>query len=353
MVAISEVIIAYFDNLIGPKEIITTPENIPQNLLDFTLNCMVHYFYLDNPPKERAIFVSLANWQRKALLYIYRQPFDAARRGFREFMLIMLFNEKDDAILYQYEADISPISFEFLHNLIRKILGKQNDLNKLEVDVMLAVKAKIDHFIEQLNKRLIELSQIELNVTEQIQFPEKTKTDDSKKEISFKAVVIGDPSVGKTSTIIRFTNRAFRRSYLPTVGANITEKIVEKPPYSVSMMIWDLAGHNKFSTIRNHYYLGAAGVLLLFDLTNPESFASIPQWYVDVTKALGNQQKVILLVGNKVDLVDERKVTPAEIKALQDRLKLEYIETSAKSGTNIDKAFEILIDKIIEQNYPE
>lgn len=115
------------------------------------------------------------------------------------------------------------------------------------------------------------------------------------------------------------------------------------------MMIWDLAGHNKFNTVRSHYYSGAAGILLLFDLTNPESFESIPNWYQDITKILSNQSKIIFLVGNKVDLVKERKITSEMVQAFLDKTKILYFETSAKSGENIDTVFDKLIDKIVEK----
>lgn len=349
MVAINSVILAYFDNLIGPKELLKIPETISQELLEFTLSSILNYFYLDNPPKERPIYISLTNWKKKALLYILRQLFPNARKGYREFMLIILFDEKDDAILYQYEHDISPLSQDYLNTLLQSRLASIKDILYLEEHILNALNKNTLEFIDSLNKKLNELSQIELNTIGQIQFPESTPQSDSKNEITFKSVVIGDPSVGKTSTIIRFTNRAFRRSYIPTVGANITEKIVEKPSYKVSMMIWDLAGHNKFNTVRSHYYSGAAGILLLFDLTNLESFASIPNWFQDITKILANQPKIIILVGNKVDLVKDRKVTSEMIQDFLARIPIPYIETSAKSGVNIDTVFDKLIDMIINK----
>ena len=181
-------------------------------------------------------------------------------------------------------------------------------------------------------------------------FPEEEKKADDEDRYSFKVVVCGDPACGKTSTILRFTDRAFRRTYLPTMGVNITGKDVRLEGSKAHLVLWDLAGQVKFQYMRRQFYTGARGILFIFDLTRAKTFASIPNWFDDIKSNMRQKEEPIaILCGNKLDLEDQRQVSTEEAKKLANLLKLEYFETSALTGENIDEVFNLIAKTLIKE----
>jgi Ras-related protein Rab-1A len=161
--------------------------------------------------------------------------------------------------------------------------------------------------------------------------------------------VCGDPGVGKTSTILRFTDNAFNRRYIPTMGTNISDKLFIIGGSAVELIIWDIAGQSKFETMRKHFYQGSEAIILIFDLTNPDSFESIRDWYRDITKYLPNASKIVGYVfGNKNDIVDERKVNNEDAIQLAKELNLNYVEISALTGHNVEFAFYKIAETLIK-----
>jgi len=158
---------------------------------------------------------------------------------------------------------------------------------------------------------------------------------------NFKIVVCGDPGVGKTSTILRFTDDAFVRTYIPTLGVNISEKNVEVNKIKVKLILWDIAGQIKFEAMRRHFYKGAEAVIFIFDLTNRKSFESIPNWYKDVERNIIHIEDEIIgfILGNKEDLSDQRTINFEESSLFAEKLNLEYVETSALTGKNVEEIF--------------
>ena len=152
-----------------------------------------------------------------------------------------------------------------------------------------------------------------------------------------------------TSTILRFTDKAFTKNYLPTLGVNISEKFIKIGDELVSLTLWDIAGQEKFNRMRKHFYQGVDGMLLVFDLTRPESFNNIDEWYEDIKKnAEVNYELVGFMIGNKQDLIDERKVIRDNAISLTKKLNLDYFETSALTGHNINEVFFKIARDIIE-----
>lgn len=348
MAIITEIIISYFDVVLGPSLILSYPLQINQKLLDHTIMASVYNFQLDNPPITRPIYLAVTDFKRKCAIYIKRMPQPEQRNRPIEFMLCLLVQEQDDVILYKYEADISIIVVEFLNSFFKHSLFLQSDYMKDLPQYADQLSKEIKNLQERINNQLDAFLRMEnLAVSNAQEFPAEQKIA-NKRDYTFKIAVLGDPSVGKTSSIMRYTDRAFRRSYIPTVGVNITEKKIETLDSSMSIMIWDLAGHIKFQTIRKHYYSGATGILLLFDLTNLESFLSISEWYRDINRQFEQTPIPIILVGNKSDLLSERKVSSELIQNLVKETALQYIETSAKTGQNIDSAFDLLIATIVK-----
>lgn len=176
-----------------------------------------------------------------------------------------------------------------------------------------------------------------------VSMKESTSMDDCK--YSFKVLVIGDPGVGKTSLIRRFTKGYFCENNSSTVGVDIGTRILDIHGDRVKLQCTDTAGQEKFRGLTQSYYRSADAVILVFDITNRGTFASIPQWLVNVQRyAAKNVMKV--LVGNKTDLKGaSRKVNTRSAANLAEFEDLLYLETSAKWDDNV----EILITELAEQ----
>ena len=161
-----------------------------------------------------------------------------------------------------------------------------------------------------------------------------------KTESIFKVIIIGDPSVGKTSLLTQFSTEKFETKYIPTVGTNITKEIVEleKENASVNLMLWDIAGQPQFYMLHRPYFNGADAMILVFDITRTSTFSNVNNWYNTAVK-YGLSAVPRILIGNKLDLKDERKITVAHAQHLSDKLNAPYMETSAKTGHNVKKLF--------------
>ncbi|MFX1298218.1 MAG: Rab family GTPase [Promethearchaeota archaeon] len=166
----------------------------------------------------------------------------------------------------------------------------------------------------------------------------------------WKVVVIGDPTVGKTSLMLKYTEKKFNELYIPTVGVQVSIKkvpiIVEKYEQLVDLNIWDIAGHSKFQQIRKIFYEGANAFLCLYDCTNEASFQGVQPWIRDIRRVVGKIYGI--LIGNKVDLVKERVIGESEGMELAAKLNLDFMETSAKTGENVETLFKQLTKKLME-----
>ncbi len=154
--------------------------------------------------------------------------------------------------------------------------------------------------------------------------------------------------------VLQFTDKAFRRSYIPTIGANITEKSIIFHDTEFQMILWDLAGQSKFQKIRSLYYNGAQCVIIVFDLTKPESFENIKNWYSDIKSNFNNFNELeVVLCGNKSDLNEEIQISEEKALNLATQLNIDYLETSALNGKNIDKIFDNMINNMISKDFIE
>ena len=132
-------------------------------------------------------------------------------------------------------------------------------------------------------------------------------------DMIFKLVLIGDSSVGKTNILSKYLNDEFDQNSKPTIGVEFATKNFEIENNIVKTQIWDTAGQERYRAITSSYYKGAKGCLLVYDITRKESFENIDKWISDL-KSAGNENMSIILVGNKSDLENERKVTKEEAK---------------------------------------
>lgn len=168
----------------------------------------------------------------------------------------------------------------------------------------------------------------------------------------FKLLLIGNSSVGKSSLLLRFSDNIFSEryqihwfSFLPTIGVDFKIRTFESSGSTVKLQIWDTAGQERFKTITASYYKGAHGIILVYDITDRQSFKDIENWLAEVDK-YGNENVVKMLVGNKSDLEANRQVKTEEGKSLADSLGIKFLETSAKDAVNVEKAFTTLSNEI-------
>lgn len=165
----------------------------------------------------------------------------------------------------------------------------------------------------------------------------------------YKILLIGDSSVGKSSIIYKFSDNIFDDKFITTIGVDFKLKDIKINNKTAKLQIWDTAGQERFKTVSSTYYRGSHGIIIVFDLTNKESFNNIKYWINEINKYTINQQPIIL-VGNKSDL--KRCVPIEKINSLSNKYDLPYIETSAKYGDNIDHIFNLISKQISINRIP-
>ena len=178
-----------------------------------------------------------------------------------------------------------------------------------------------------------------------------TKEANLEREFVYKIVILGDAAVGKTSLINQFVEGSFNEEYKPTLGANIVRTDVNLNNTKVRLIMWDLAGQEKYRVVRSMYFQGCQGALLVYDVTRYSTFDNVnSKWLRDFKKYV-KKEGVYVLIGNKTDLADQRTVTTERGKEVAEKIKAShFIETSAKLGENIEEAFNLLVTKILNNH---
>ncbi|TRM61266.1 P-loop containing nucleoside triphosphate hydrolase protein [Schizophyllum amplum] len=174
-----------------------------------------------------------------------------------------------------------------------------------------------------------------------------------------KFIITGDASVGKSSLLVRLTDQRFLANPDPTLGVEFGSKLITIPEENkiVKLQCWDTAGTESFRSITRSYYRGAAGCLLVYDVTSRRSFDNLPTWLADVREH-ADPHLTCILVGNKVDLCEDtegtaakrdRQVTTDEGEMFAREHNLLFVEASAKSGQNVEHAFEQATRNILDK----
>lgn len=168
-------------------------------------------------------------------------------------------------------------------------------------------------------------------------------------EYSNKIILTGNYSVGKTSLILRYVENKFKKSYIATLGVQISKKTVElNDTTKMNFIIWDIAGQiAQMASYRARFYNGANGAFIVIDRTREGNLDSIERWYEDIKKSIPRNIPIVI-VGNKSDLVDEIVITEEQIKEVANKYDFHYILTSAKTGENVNDAFLYIAYRAIE-----
>ena len=165
--------------------------------------------------------------------------------------------------------------------------------------------------------------------------------------IKLKLIVVGNQGTGKSCILNRFVNETFEENYQATIGLDFQSKTVTIHDQDVRLILYDTAGQEKFRSLIPMYIREAQIILLIYDITDRESFDSMPKWIQEVLD-VKNSEAVFILIGNKIDLESERKVTFEEGKKFAEENKFIFQEVSAKNGKNFETLFD---EQIFEAVY--
>ena len=163
----------------------------------------------------------------------------------------------------------------------------------------------------------------------------------------FKYIIIGDTGVGKSCILLQFTDKRFQPVHDLTIGVEFGAKMINLDGKAIKLQIWDTAGQESFRSITRSYYRGACGALLVYDITRRETFKHLKQW-LDEAQQNSNPDMVIMLIGNKIDLDSRRAVSTKDGEEFAKHHGLFFMETSAKSAENIEKAFVVTAQKVYD-----
>mmetsp|Transcript_16107 Transcript_16107/g.41694 ORF Transcript_16107/g.41694 Transcript_16107/m.41694 type:complete len:204 (-) Transcript_16107:347-958(-) len=161
----------------------------------------------------------------------------------------------------------------------------------------------------------------------------------------FKLLLIGDSGVGKSCLLLRFADDTYTESYISTIGVDFKIRTIQLDGKTIKLQIWDTAGQERFRTITSSYYRGAHGIIVVYDVTDQDSFNNVKQWLNEIDRyASENVNK--LLVGNKSDLTSKKVVDYNTAKDFADSLQIPFLEASAKSAVNVEQAFLTMASEI-------
>ena len=164
-------------------------------------------------------------------------------------------------------------------------------------------------------------------------------------EFMFKVVLVGDMSVGKTNIIAKYLKNDFSEDYKTTIGVEFHSKIAKVEGHVVKAQIWDTCGQERFKSITDSYYRGAKGAFVVYDITRKNTFESVDSW-ISALRSAADKNLNIIIIGNKSDLEDQRQVETEQGEDKAQNNEAAFMETSAYSGDNIDKAFDNMITDV-------
>ena len=171
---------------------------------------------------------------------------------------------------------------------------------------------------------------------------------DKEYEYLIKILIVGDSTVGKTNFIKKYVENKFNESYFASTGIDLITTSIKIEGKSFKIQIWDTAGQEKYRAMTKNLFLKTQGIVIIFDISNETSFINLKSWMNDIKEECSADIPMIL-VGNKLDLEDRRIIDKERAMEFAKNEKLEYIETSSKTGENINKALSLIIEKIYQR----
>ena len=170
-------------------------------------------------------------------------------------------------------------------------------------------------------------------------------------ELYLKIVLIGDTFTGKTSLLLKYTDNAFPEMHIATIGVEFKEKSFMLNNRKITLQIWDTSGQERFRSLTQNFYRNADGILFVFDVTNKDSFDHIKNWLMDSQEVNLDAKKI--LIGNKIDLLDQRVITKEKMEQFGEKKDMKSYEASAKTGENVDKIFTEITELILANTSEE
>ncbi len=163
----------------------------------------------------------------------------------------------------------------------------------------------------------------------------------------YKILLLGDSTVGKTCFLLRYMDETFIDSHMATIGLDYRLKtMILGEQKIVKVQLWDTAGQDKFRAITRNYYKGANGIILIYDVTNINTYENIKKWLNEIKEEISDKVSIIL-IGNKIDNENQRKITKEQGEKLANEVNIPFFETSAKTGEGIDAAIKDLVKKVM------
>lgn len=167
----------------------------------------------------------------------------------------------------------------------------------------------------------------------------------------FKILMVGNSGVGKSCILTQLTEKTYNETYISTIGVDFKIYTINVDGRVVKLQLWDTAGQERFRTITSGYYRGAHGIVLVYDVTNRESFLDIEKWQKEIEK-YAKSNVIRILIGNKCDLMEKREVSEQEGRELANQMFISFIETSAKLSKNVSEVFVKMSREIAEIEPP-
>jgi len=167
----------------------------------------------------------------------------------------------------------------------------------------------------------------------------------------FKLIIIGDPSTGKSCLLHRFIHESFNTEITHTIGVEFGSKIIEVSGQRVKLQIWDTAGQERFRSVTRSYYRGAAAAILAFDISNRDTFNRLGTWLADA-RNYSSSDLVVTIVGNKVDIEQNREITFNEASEFATQNETLFLETSAVTGVGVNDIFQKTTEAILSKIAP-
>ncbi|CAM9646607.1 unnamed protein product [Phaeothamnion confervicola] len=173
-----------------------------------------------------------------------------------------------------------------------------------------------------------------------------TKADAGKPApLLIRLLMIGDSSVGKTSLVLRYDKRGFNPKFTTTIGVDYSDRLLEIEGRQVKLQIWDTAGQERFHSLTTSFFKRAEGFVMVFDVTNRQSFDNVRRWMNDISEQ-GKKESDIVVCGNKCDATSRQVSEKIEAATLCKEFQVPYVETSAKENINVDSVFGSLAAKV-------